>query len=93
MGIVLNQTFKNTITTYLGFGIGAINILFLFTNFLTDEYHGLVAFILSSANIMMPLFALGSHNTLIKFYTRFNTENDIKEYFNIFILLPLRKLR
>jgi len=89
MGIVLNQTFKNTITTYLGFGIGAINILFLFTNFLTDEYHGLVAFILSSANIMMPLFALGSHNTLIKFYTRFNTENDINSFLTFMLFVPL----
>ena len=89
MGIVLNQTFKNTITTYLGFGIGAINILFLFTNFLTDEYHGLVAFILSSANIMMPLFALGSNNTLIKFYTRFNTENDINSFLTFMLFVPL----
>ena len=54
MGIVLTQSFKNTISTYLGFGLGAINTLFLYTNFLTDEYYGLVAFLLSAANIMMP---------------------------------------
>ena len=69
MGIVQNQSFKNTITTNLGFGIGAINVLFLYTYFLTDEYHGLVAFVMSTANIMMPIFALGTHNTIIKFYS------------------------
>ena len=42
MGIVQNQSFKNTIITYLGFGIGAINILFLYTKFLPDDYHGLL---------------------------------------------------
>ena len=69
MGIVQNQTFKNTIITYFGFGIGAINVLFLFTHFLEDDYHGLVAFVLSTSIIMMPLFALGVHNSIIKFYS------------------------
>lgn len=89
MGIVQNQTFKNTLTTYLGFIIGAINVLFLFTHFLSDEYHGLVAFVLSTANIMMPLFALGSHNAIIKFYSSFKTRNNINSFLTIMLLLPL----
>jgi len=89
MGIVQRQTFKNTIITYLGFGIGAINVLFLFTQFLSDEYHGLVAFVLSSANIMMPLFALGAHNTIIKFYSSFKTRNNINSFLTIMLILPL----
>ena len=71
MGIVINQSFKNTITTYLGFGLGAINVLFLYTEFMSDKYYGLVAYILSTANIMMPLMAFGVHNTIIKFYSSF----------------------
>ena len=34
MGIVLRQSFKNVLATYLGFAIGALNTLFLFTYFL-----------------------------------------------------------
>lgn len=89
MGIVQNQAFKNTIITYLGFGIGAINILYFFPNYLSDEYHGLVAFVLSSANIMMPLFALGAHNAIIKFYSSFKTRNSINSFLTIMLLLPL----
>ncbi|NND53056.1 MAG: oligosaccharide flippase family protein [Flavobacteriaceae bacterium] len=89
MGIVQNQSFKNTITTYLGFGIGAINILFLYTHFLSDEYHGLVAFVLSTANIMMPLFALGVHNTLIKYYSSFKTRNNINSFLTLMLFMPL----
>ena len=74
MGIVQNQAFKNTIITYFGFGIGAINVLFLYTEFLTPEYFGLVTFILSTANIMMPLMAFGVHNAIIKFYSSFKTK-------------------
>nr|WP_321235494.1 polysaccharide biosynthesis C-terminal domain-containing protein [uncultured Psychroserpens sp.] len=89
MGIVINQSLKNTITTYLGFGIGAINALFLYTNFITDEYYGLVAYILSAANIMMPLMAFGVHNTIIKFYSSFKTKNSLNSFLTLMLFLPL----
>ena len=89
MGIVVSQSFKNTITTYLGFGIGAINALFLYTNFITDEYYGLVAYILSAANIMMPLMAFGVHNTMVKFYSTFKTKNSLNSFLTLMLFLPL----
>lgn len=88
MGIVLNQSFKNTISTYIGFGIGAINTLFLYTNFLTDEYYGLVAFVLSAANIMMPFMAFGVHNAIIKYYSTFKTKNSINSFLTLMLFLP-----
>lgn len=89
MGIVLNQSFKNTITTYLGFGIGAINTLFLYTNFLSDKYYGLVAFLLSAANIMMPFMAFGVHNAIVKFYSKFKTKNSINSFLTMMLFMPL----
>ncbi|MDN3493060.1 oligosaccharide flippase family protein [Winogradskyella bathintestinalis] len=89
MGIVLNQSFKNTITTYLGFGIGAVNTLFLYTNFLTDKYYGLVAFLLSAANIMMPFMAFGVHNAIVKFYSTFKTKSSINSFLTLMLFLPL----
>ncbi|MDG5491900.1 polysaccharide biosynthesis C-terminal domain-containing protein [Psychroserpens sp. SPM9] len=89
MGIVIHQSLRNTITTYLGFGIGAINALFLYTNFITDEYYGLVAYILSAANIMMPLMAFGVHNTIVKFYSTFKTKNSLNSFLTLMLFLPL----
>ncbi|WP_299229250.1 polysaccharide biosynthesis C-terminal domain-containing protein [uncultured Psychroserpens sp.] len=89
MGIVINQSFKNTITTYIGFGLGAINTLFLYTSFISDEYYGLVAFILSAANIMMPLMAFGVHNTIIKFYSTFKTKNSLNSFLTLMLFLPM----
>ncbi|SHH62334.1 lipopolysaccharide biosynthesis protein [Winogradskyella jejuensis] len=89
MGIVIRQSFKNTLSTYIGFGIGAINTLFLYTNFLTDEYYGLVAFILSAANIMLPFMAFGVQNALIKFYSTFKTKNTLNSFLTLMLLLPL----
>lgn len=89
MGIILKQSFKNTISTYLGFGIGAINTLFLYTNFLTDQYYGLVAFLFSTANIMMPFMAFGVHNAIIKYYSSFKTKNSINGFLTLMLFLPL----
>lgn len=89
MGIVLRQSLRNTISTYLGFGIGAINALFLYTNFLTDQYYGLVAYILSAANIMMPLMAFGVHNTIVKFYSSFKSKNSLNSFLTLMLFLPL----
>ena len=89
MGIVKNQSFKNFITTYLGFGIGAINVLILYPHFLTDEYYGLITFVLSTAAIMMPVLALGTHNTMVKFYSSFKTRNSINSFLTLMLILPL----
>lgn len=89
MGIVIKQSFKNTITTYIGFGIGAISTLFLYTNFISDTYYGLVAFILSTANIMTPLMAFGVHNTIIKFYSTFKTKHSLNSFLTVMLFLPL----
>ncbi|MDT0646624.1 polysaccharide biosynthesis C-terminal domain-containing protein [Zunongwangia sp. F260] len=89
MGIIINQSFKNLITTYFGFGIGAINTLFLFTYFLEQEYYGLVSFLLSAANLIWPFLAFGVNSTLIKFYTSYKTTEEKDRLFNLALLLPL----
>src|SRR5690606_3153904 len=89
MGIVTSQSFKNTIWTYIGFFIGAINTLYLFSYFISDVYYGLVTFILSTSFIMSPLMAFGAHNTLVKFYSTFKTKNSLHSFLTLMLLLPL----
>ncbi len=89
MGIVLRQSATNTIITYFGFGIGAINTLFLYTTFLGKEYYGMVGFLLSAANIMMPLMAFGVHSTMIRFYTQCKSEQEKEKFLSFMLLMPL----
>lgn len=89
MGIVIKQSIKNTIITYIGFGIGAINTLFMYGQFLGDTFYGLVGFILSAANIMMPLMAFGVHNTLVKFYNEYDSDVKKSQFLTFVLLLPL----
>lgn len=89
MGIVAKQSFINLISTYLGFGIGALNVLFLYPQFLTVEYFGLVTFLLSAGNLFWPFLALGVHNTIIKFFTSFTSQQDTDKLLSFALLLPL----
>ena len=89
MGIVQNQSIKNTIITFFGFGIGAINALFLYTQFLGKLHYGIVATVLSGANIMMPLVAFGIHNTLIRFYSQCKDEKEREEFLTFILFIPL----
>lgn len=89
MGIVLNQSLKNTVITYIGFAIGAINTLYMYVQFLGDTYYGLVGYILSAANIMMPLMAFGVHNTLVKYFNEYKTEEEKSAFLTFILFLPL----
>ncbi|WP_299432795.1 polysaccharide biosynthesis C-terminal domain-containing protein [uncultured Maribacter sp.] len=89
MGIVLKQSLKNTIVTYLGFAIGAINTLFLYTSFMKEEYYGLIQVILSISAVLMPLMAFGVPNTLVKFYSVFKEGKSKESFLTLMLLLPL----
>ncbi len=91
MGIVLKQALRNTVITYVGFVIGAVNTLFLYTYILEPEYYGLVTFILATATILMPLMAFGTHNTLVRFYST-QSEEDKNGFLTLMLLSPLLAL-
>ena len=78
MGIVIKQSIKNTIITFIGFGIGAVNTLFMYPYFLGEDYFGLSGYVLSAANILYPILSFGIQNTLIKFF------NENKHFHQIY---------
>lgn len=77
------------VTTYLGFGIGAVNTLFLYTNFLEPQYYGLVSFLLSAAGILWPLMAFGVSNSLVKFYSSYSDSKQQDGLLNMALVMPL----
>ncbi|WP_103866059.1 lipopolysaccharide biosynthesis protein [Aquimarina sp. I32.4] len=88
MGVVVNQTIRNIIITCLGFGIGAINTLFLFTNFMNEEHYGLISYLMTTSNLIWPLMAFGVHNTLIKFFSSYSNHKQQDKFLTIMLILP-----
>lgn len=89
MGIVTKQSIQNTLITYVGFAFGAVNAMFLYTHFLGETYYGLTAFLLSSGGILMPLMAFGAHNTVIKYFPLYKTEEEKSGFLTFMLLFPL----
>ncbi|UZD41077.1 lipopolysaccharide biosynthesis protein [Capnocytophaga ochracea] len=89
MGIVLRQSFKNVVATYLGFAIGALNTLFLFTYFLSKAQYGLVSYVTSTATILSPLIAFGVNNTLVRYYTAYRDKKERAQFNLMLCFLPL----
>ena len=89
MGVVSSQSFKNLISTYAGFAIGALNVLILYPYFLSQEYYGLVTFLLSAANLIWPFLAAGFHNALIRFYSAYENRRDQDTFLSYALIVPL----
>ena len=89
MGIVFKQSFKNTLIIYLGFLIGGINTVVLYTRFLGDEYYGLATYVFSASNLIMPITAFGVHFTIIKFFSSYTSKSEQDKFLSSVIFLPL----
>jgi len=89
LGIVVNQSIKNVVITCLGFGIGAVNTLFLYTNFMEKEYYGLITYLLATSNLIWPLVAFGTHNTLVKFYSSYINKEEQDRFLSMMLFLPI----
>lgn len=89
MGIVIKESSGNFVITYFGFAIGAVNALFLYTNFLDQAYYGYTQYLLSAANILMPFMAFGVHSSLIRFFSRCTSEKEKDQLLSFVVLLPL----
>lgn len=89
MGIVLKQSFRNTLIIYLAFMLGGINVIFLYPAILQSDFYGLVTFLLSSTNIITPLAALGVQFTIVKFFSSYQTKKEQDQFLSSVIFLPL----
>jgi len=89
MGIVLRQSFINTLILFAGFTIGGINVIFLFTHFLHEDYFGLITFLLSTANIILPMLVFGMQHTVIKYYSSYKTKIEQDSFLISTIFIPL----
>ncbi len=88
MGLVVNQSIKNVIITCVGFGVGAVNTLFLYTNFMDEKYYGMITYLISASNLIWPLMAFGVHNTLIKFFSSYSDQNQQNKFLTQMLILP-----
>jgi len=77
MGIIINQSIKGTIYSYIGAFIGFINTALLFPIFLTTSEIGLLFLLISLSMIFAQIFGLGINGVTTRLFPYFkNNENQ-----------------
>ncbi|MBP6755852.1 MAG: oligosaccharide flippase family protein [Bacteroidia bacterium] len=71
MGIIIRQSVKNSLVTYIGVIIGTINVLFLFNKFLSTEQFGIYTLLTSYPIVFASISNFGAPNILVRFFNRF----------------------
>lgn len=90
MGVVIRQSLKGTIVTYVGAFLGFLNTLFIATIFLTPEEIGLQRILIEAAILLSGLAQLGVSQAGIRFFPFFKTDDGRhKGFFYYLCLWPL----
>lgn len=86
MGKVKHQAYKNSLSIYLGTGLGYLNIMVLFTNFFSQEQFGLIRLLLSVSSLLAVIALLSLPGIIIKYLHYFKDENKGNHGFLFFSL-------
>ena len=70
MGIVRNQSIKNSISFYIGMAIGAINTIIIYPNVFKDnpEHFGLIQILIAYAIVVSTITTFGMPKTFVRFF-------------------------
>jgi O-antigen/teichoic acid export membrane protein len=89
MGIVIRQSLKGTIVSYIGAFIGMVSTIFIYPYFLTPELIGLNRILIDSAFLFAFFAQFGIPNAIIKFSPKLKQKGLIREAYRYALLLPL----
>lgn len=90
MGVIQRQSIKNTISSYVGIGLGFLSLLVIQPRFLTPEEIGLSRFLYATSVLLASFFPLGVTNMTIKFFPHFkNAKNGHHGFAGFMLLFPL----
>ncbi|WP_299250029.1 polysaccharide biosynthesis C-terminal domain-containing protein [uncultured Cytophaga sp.] len=86
MGIIIRQSFKSTLISYIGIAIGMINVLWLMPEFFSPEEVGLFRLLQDIPIMIASFMQFGAANIADRFFPRFKTEDGTNKGF-LFLLL------
>ena len=79
MGVVLNQSIKNSFSFYVGMAIGALNTIFIYPNVFSEypEHFGLIQIIIAYAILVSTFSSLGIPKIFIRFFPAIKAKGEL----------------
>jgi len=87
MGVILRQGFKHTIIRLISTLVGMVNVLFLFTAFLSKEEFGLYQYLINTSLFIATFVSFGFTSVGIYFFSQFREQSEKNNGFLFFLLL------
>jgi O-antigen/teichoic acid export membrane protein len=90
MGVIQSQGVKDSVVTYTGVVIGAVNTLIIYPYFLKEEELGLFQFMVSSGMILSLFVGMGAYDLVTRFFPVFrNDERKHQGFLFIMLMVPV----
>ena len=74
MGIIIKESIKSSIAAYVGIIIGVVNVILLYTKFLSPSQLGLTRVLQDTTLLIVSFAQLGTPFVIIKFYPQFKNK-------------------
>jgi len=71
MGGLARQALLNTVLTYVGIGLGFLNVVLLYPKVLHSEQFGLIRLMVSLVTVAAQVAQFGTENTIVRFFPYF----------------------
>jgi len=88
MGVILRQGFKHSLITLISTLVGMVNVLFLYTTFLSKEEFGLYQYLISTALFITTFVTFGFGSVSINYFPLFRKRAEKDNGF-LFLLLAI----
>ncbi|HAA18759.1 MAG TPA: hypothetical protein DCR93_27865 [Cytophagales bacterium] len=85
MGIIARQSILTTISSYIGVGLGYINVLFFFPEILNPEELGLYRAIHFAALMLVPIAQLGVPTAIARYHPKYSKNPEANSQFEGYI--------
>ncbi len=89
MGIVIRQSIKGSVVSYVGAVIGMVSTIFIYPYFLSPELIGLNRILIDSAFLFAFVAQIGIPNAIIRFSPQLKKMGLIREAYRYALLLPV----
>ena len=76
MGVIRKQSIQTSILSYLGVGLGYINVVLLFPKFFEPEQFGLTRVLIAVIGVSAQFALFGLTNAIIRFFPKFKEGDE-----------------
>lgn len=88
MGIIARQSIKNSVFTYLGFALGALNTMILMPAAMAKEQVGLLQAMTSYTNIVIAFLTLGMPMVIVRFFGEYRDKGKAGNLLSFAVMVP-----